>query len=360
MKMHSKRFRNSLKILFVTLVLWNSYFSFVSTARATTFPIPENSSTVTDAREAVTDIVTKTISHVFVIDTYAQMIVELPSIHLKNIRNIDAPLAQTVLQDYEEARIYAKVWLQDNHPQIVVMNEQILQYNTYFQKHYTNLIRYLNQNDKLTFTKEVNDLYQNSMDQKIKVDNVLDKLKQFRITIADNSQRLKSNSTQFIGMATSLHENIPFLKQQIETQQTIIKQYQDKMKTGELLQKGLMGCIGEPLIADAQDKIKSAEQTIQDLKIRMYGVQLEVSQMIDATAKMIYMTETIDTAIDAVQSMSDYWGTTSAKYQALLNNVENITNVDASFIKEDLHVTKESWESIQELAKQLQNTHSLD
>lgn len=86
-------------------------------------------------------------------------------------------------------------------------------------------------------------------------------------------------------------------------------------------------------------------------------MQLEVSQMIDATAKMIYMTETIDTAIDAVQTMSDYWGTTSAKYQVLLNNVENITNVDASFIKEDLHVTKDSWKSIQELARQLQHTH---
>ncbi|QDZ77504.1 hypothetical protein D0437_33275, partial [Bacillus cereus] len=139
MKMHSKRLLKSLKILFVTLVLCNIYLSFVSTARATTCPISENSFTVTDAREVVTDIVTKTISHVFVIDTYAQMIVELPSIHLENIRKIDAPLAQTVLQDYEETRSYAKLWLQDNHLQIVAMNEQILQYNTYFQKHYNNL-----------------------------------------------------------------------------------------------------------------------------------------------------------------------------------------------------------------------------
>lgn len=158
-------------------------------------------------------------------------------------------------------------------------------------------------------------------------------------------------------MATSLHENILFLKQQIEAQQTIIKQYQDQIKTGELLQKGLRGYIDEPLITDAQNKIKSTEQTIHDLKIKMYGVQLEVSQMIDATSNM---TEAVETAIDDVQSMSDYWGTTSVKYQALLNNIENITNVDASFIKEDLYVTKESWESIQELAKQLQNTHSLD
>ncbi|WP_410991129.1 HBL/NHE enterotoxin family protein [Bacillus cereus] len=351
MKMYNnKRFETVLKILFVPIILWSSSFSFVSTARATT---------ITDAGEVVKGSVIKMISHVFVMDTYAQMIVELPSLQLKNVQSIDAPLSQRILQDYEKTRTDAKLWLGDIQPNIVAMNEQILQYNTLFQKYYNNLMVYVNRKDKSTFIKEVDNLYQNSLAQKNKVDNVLDKLKQFRDIISGDSQRLKGDSVQFIAMATSLNENIPFLKQQIETQQIIIKQYQDQMKTGELLQKVLMGCIGEPFITNAEDKIKSAEQTIHDLKIKMYGLQWEVSQMIDATAKMIYMTETIDTAIDAVQNMSNYWKTTSAKYHVLLKNVANTTNVDFSFIKDDLHVTKESWESIQELAKQLQNTHLL-
>ncbi|MGR5968604.1 hypothetical protein ACT7C1_11620 [Bacillus paranthracis] len=74
MKMYNKRFETVLKILFVPIILWSSSFSFVSTARATT---------ITDAGEVVKDSVIKMISHVFVMDTYAQMIVELPSLQLK-------------------------------------------------------------------------------------------------------------------------------------------------------------------------------------------------------------------------------------------------------------------------------------
>lgn len=342
-------------VLFTMIILWvnGAFFSSISIAE-TPSNFKENSAPSTGI-EAPTDAVVKTISHTLVMDTYAHMIVDLPSIQLKDIESIDAPLTQKILKGYEETRGYATFWLHDIQDQMVTVNEDILHYNTVFQRYYTNLIKYLDENDKVNFSKEVNQLYQNSLTHEKNVENLLERLKQYRKNISDHSQNLKSDTVPFLAIATSLNNDIPFLKQQIETQQAIIKKYQDQIRQGEFLEKILLGCIGTSIIMDAEDNIKIAEQTIHDLKIKMYGVQWEVSQIIDATASIIYMAETLDMTIDAVQNLCNYWGTITAKYRVMLNNVNTMNDTNALFIKEDLSVTKESWEGIQNFANQLQD-----
>lgn len=92
-----------------------------------------------------------------------------------------------------------------------------------------------------------------------------------------DSKNLSEKSNITIQSLQETNKNIEQLRAEVkrlqeETQQTIIQQYQNKMKTSELLQKGLMGCIGEPFIANTQNKIKSPEQTIHDLKIKILDV----------------------------------------------------------------------------------------
>lgn len=358
--MQNKRHKILQPIFSVLLILWINCSCFISVTNADISSNLKTSASLSVETADAESSIAKTISHVLVLDTYAQMLIDLPSIHLENAGSIqNEPLTQKILQGYRTIHQYATSWLYGLQPQMVTVTQDVLQSNTFFQQSYTNLIAYVNNNDKINFSKEVNKLYQNSLTSKENVDSVLKQLKQYRNTLSDLSQNLKRDTVPFIAMATSTNTSIPILKQQIETQQNIIKNCQDQIKTGELLQKILLGCIGEPMITNAEDNIKIAEQTIHDLKIKMYGAQWEVAQIIDATSKVIFMTETIDTAIDAVQHLSSYWCTISAKYHVLLNNIQNINDINNTFIREDLLVARESSENIQKFTNQLQDIHSI-
>ncbi len=66
-----------------------------------------------------------------------------------------------------------------------------------------------------------------------------------------------------------------------------------------------------------------------------------------------YLTNTIDTAITALQNISNQWHTMGAKYHSLLQNVDSISPEELVFMKEDLSIAKDSWKNIKDYAEKI-------
>ncbi|PHE52965.1 enterotoxin, partial [Bacillus toyonensis] len=162
----------------------------------------------------------------------------------------------------------------------------------------------------------------------------------------------KDDSNQLKSILESTNAGIPLLQQQIDNFNNIIKENNDK-RGGYIALSVFMPPVGIPLIVTADKNIASAQQEIEQLKSRISGAEAELVILTDAKNKTEHMTETIDTAIDALQNISNQWHTIGAKYNSLLKNIDKIDPDRLAIIKVDLKIAKDSWQDLKNYADKL-------
>ncbi|MGR4032346.1 non-hemolytic enterotoxin NHE subunit B, partial [Bacillus sp. ZZQ-131] len=103
----------------------------------------------------------------------------------------------------------------------------------------------------------------------------------------------------------------------------------------------------------AKKELDNAQAEIQKITGQVTTAQLEVAGLTNIKTQTEYLTNTIDTAITALQNISNQWYTMGSKYNSLLQNVDSISPNDLVFIKEDLNIAKDSWKNIKDYAEKI-------
>ncbi|WP_404457081.1 MULTISPECIES: HBL/NHE enterotoxin family protein [unclassified Bacillus (in: firmicutes)] len=298
------------------------------------------------------EVMEKMGASILTIDSYALTIINQQLTDLSKISSINRDLQANMIQHQNDAQTNAIYWFDDLKPHMMKTNQNIVSYNDTFQASYNQLLAALDQKDTMTFKNELENLYNNILKDSQEVDGLLEKLKTFRNKMAEDTRSFKADSNQLISILESTNAGIPLLQQQINNYNNTIKENYDK-RGGYIALSVFMPPVGIPLIVTADNNIASAQQEIEQLKSRISGAEAELVILTDAKNKTEHMTATIDTAIDALQNISNQWHTIGSKYNSLLKNVDKINPDRIALLKIDLKIAKDSWQDLKNYADKL-------
>ncbi|KYG30330.1 enterotoxin [Bacillus gaemokensis] len=305
------------------------------------------------------EVMEKMGANILTMDSYAQTIRNQQQTDLSKISSINGDFKANMIKHQKDAQTNATYWIDDLKPDIMKTIQNSVSYNDTFQASYNELLAAvdqlriaIDQTNKVTFKFRLVRLYRSILENSEEMDGLLEKLKTFRNKMAEDTRSFKEDSNQLNSILESTNAGIPFLQQQINNFNNIIKENNDK-RGGYIALSVFMPPVGIPLIVTADKNIASAQQEIEQLKSRISGAEAELVILADAKNKTEHMTAAIDTAITALQNISNQWHTIGAKYDSLLKNVDNINPDRLALIKTQLKIAKDSWQDLKNYADKL-------
>ncbi|PEC22643.1 HBL/NHE enterotoxin family protein [Bacillus cereus] len=302
------------------------------------------------------EVMEKMGANILTMDSYAQTIRNQQQTDLSKISSIKSDLQANMIKHQKDAQTNATYWLDNLKPHMMKTIQNSVSYNDTFQASYDQLLAALDQKDsatfKATFKFRLVRLYRSILENSEEVDKLLESLKTFRNKMAEDTRSFKDDSNQLKSILESTNAGIPHLQQQIDNCNNTIKQNYDN-RGGYIALAVFLPFVGGPLIDTANKNIASAQQELEQLKSRISGAEAELVILTDAKNKTEHMTETIDTAITALQNISNQWHTIGSKYDSLLQNIDLIDPDELASIKTDLKIAKDSWQDLKNYADKL-------
>ncbi|PFV03938.1 enterotoxin [Bacillus cereus] len=296
------------------------------------------------------EVMEKMAANILTMDSYAQTIHNQQQTDLSNISSINGDLQANMIQHQKDAKTNATYWLDNLKPHMMKTIQNSVSYNDTFQASYNQLLAALDQKDsaifKSTFKFRLVRLYRSILENSEEVDKLLERLKTFRDTMAEDTRSFKDDSNQLMSILGSKNSGISLLQQQINYYNNIIEKHSRKRMELSIF-------VPQSERLQAREEIQFAKQEIEKLKSRISGVEPEVAILTDAKNKTEHMTAAIDPAITALQNISNQWHTIGAKYDSLLINVDNINPDRLAIIKVDLKIAKDSWQDLKNYADKL-------
>jgi len=280
--------------------------------------------------EGLKDAMERTGSNALVMDLYALTIIKQGNVNFGNVSTVDAALKGKVIQHQNTAR-----------------GNAIINYNTKFQNYYDTLVAAVDAKDKGTLTKGLTRLSSSINENKAQVDQLVEDLKKFRNKMTSDTQNFKGDANQITSILASQDAGIPLLQNQITTHNEAISKYNaiiigSSVATAlgpiaiiggaVVIATGARTPLGIALLAGgatavgggaagivlAKKELDSAQAEIQKITGQITTAQLEVAGLTNIKTQTEYLTNTIDTAITALQNISNQWYTMGSKYNSLL------------------------------------------
>ncbi|WP_144507345.1 HBL/NHE enterotoxin family protein [Bacillus mycoides] len=298
------------------------------------------------------EVMEKMGANILTMDSYAQTIRNQQQTDLSKISSINGDFKANMIKHQKDAQTNATYWLDNLKPDIMKTIQNSVSYNDTFQASYDQLLAAIDKKDIVTFKFRMVRLYRSILENSEEVDGLLEKLKTFRNKMAEDTSSFKADSDQLKSILESTNAGIPLLQQQIDNFNNIIKENYDK-RGGNIALAVFFPFVGIPLIVTADNNIASAQQEIEQLKSRISGAEAELVILTDAKNKTEHMTATIDTAIIALENISNQWHIIASKYDALIINIDNINPDKLVLIKTQLKIAKDSWQDLKNYADKL-------
>lgn len=293
-------------------------------------------------------------SNVAILDSYAQTILdkELPT--LNGITSINDELRGNITKNLTSAQANANDWLNDIKPNMRQSIKTVVNFNDVFQNHYDSMLEAIEQKNNQKLEAEISQLYQSILEYNQKVDVMVEDLMKFRDRLSNDVRSLKGNVNELQTSLSTSNADIPLMRKQIEYYNSVISSANGKIAGGAILCLALITCIaGGPMIDSAVKEKNHADEEIAKLEEKIAGIEKELILVTDIQSKLNYMADTTDKAINSLQSISNLWNVIGAKYRNLLDNVDNFDSKDFELLKEDLQISKASWEQLKQVADNL-------
>lgn len=332
--------------------------------------------------EGLKEAVEKTGSNALAMDLYALTVLKQANVNFSGINSLDTSLKTKVLYHQKVAKDNASQWLDSIKPQLILTNQNIINYNTKFQNYYDTLVKAVKEKNKDTLTTGLTRLSTSISENKTQVDTLISNLKTFRDKLTTDTQSFKEDSNQVTSILASQDAGIPLLQKQLETYNAAVSKYNSIIigssvatalgpvaiiagsvviwtGAGTPLGVGLIATgvgatgAGATGIVLAKKELDKAQTEIQKIAGQITQAQLEVAGLTNVKVQTEYLTTTIDTAIIALQNISNQWHTMGTKYTSLLQNVKTISPENLGFIMEDLEIAKDSWKDIKDYAEKI-------
>ncbi|KEK24277.1 non-hemolytic enterotoxin subunit B [Bacillus gaemokensis] len=384
----------ALSTLIAAMAAGNIMPTYASAAENTVKPAPIHAN-VTNAADkhgeyslgpdGLRDAIAKTGSNVLTMDLYALTILKQANANFNGITAIQDSLKAQIIQHQNVARGNANQWLDNLKPQLISTNQNIINYSTRFQNYYDTLVAAVDKKDKAALTDGLTRLSNSISDNKAEVDKLVADLKAFRNKMTSDTQSFKDDANQITSVLASQDAGIPLLEKQIAANMESINKNNAILIASSvatalgpvaiiggvaLIATGAGAGYGVPLIIVgigataggisgvvlAKKEIDRAQGEIQSLTGDITSMKLQVVGLTNLKQQTESLTQTIDIAIDALQNISTHWQTMGSKYNKVLQNVKFIQPEQLGFIKEDLKTAKDSWNQVQKLAENFQDS----
>ncbi|MGR5965118.1 HBL/NHE enterotoxin family protein [Bacillus cereus] len=324
-------------------------------------------------------------SHVIVLDAYALTLLKSPQIKLDKTlfkEQKDKDLVDAVINTQKVAQGNATHWVDVLKPELINVNQGIVNYGAKFDNYYQTIVDAVDAKDKKTTKQGVERLYNSVQENKKKVDQLVQNLKDFRNKLITDTNEFQSKTNQIVTNLEGKNAILPSLKQQIDAYNSQVSASIAMIASGGVLT--LMGTgfgvltvvltlsgVGIPfaaitgtvaagaigggvaLIVTGNNKLKEANAQIAKLTMQLKDTDLQVAALKVASGQTKTFTDTINVAIDSAEVLKDQWTTMGSKYKSLIDNIDEISPSSLAFIKEDLKTAKDSWVNIKSYADTL-------
>ncbi|MCU5276444.1 HBL/NHE enterotoxin family protein [Bacillus cereus] len=324
-------------------------------------------------------------SHVIVLDAYALTLLKSPQIKLDKTlfkEQKDKDLVDAVINTQKVAQGNATHWVDVLKPELINVNQGIVNYGAKFDNYYQTIVDAVDAKDKETTKQGVERLYNSVQENKKKVDQLVENLKDFRNKLIKDTNEFQSKTNQIVTNLEGKNAILPSLKQQIDAYNSQVSASIAMIASGGVLT--LMGTgfgvltvvltlsgVGLPfaaitgtvaagaigggvtLIVTGNNKLKEANAQIAKLTMQLKDTDLQVAALKVASGQTKTFADTINVAIDSAEALKDQWTTMGSKYKSLIDNIDEISPSSLAFIKEDLKTAKDSWVNIKSYADTL-------
>ncbi|MGH1328991.1 HBL/NHE enterotoxin family protein [Bacillus pretiosus] len=321
--------------------------------------------------EGLQDALRETGSQMLAMDLYALTIIKQANVNFDGLTTINNDLQTNMKNNQDVARENAKQWLDGLKPQVIQTNQDIVNYNTEFQSYFKDLVAAVNNKDKETTKAMLQELITSISVNEGKSNKLVQDLREFRNKIEADTRNLKDNSGKIAAILAGEKQGIPGMKKQIEANYTLIDE-NNKVYIASSVATALGAYLTATVIfapigaaglgggiygvVSSKQQINSAYEEIKKLTTGISNAEQQVAKLAILEKDTKSVTETIDQAITAVESIKTQWQTMGAKYESLHNNVEKIDPDKLAFIlNKQLNAAKESWDQISDYAKTIQD-----
>ncbi|HHL0974223.1 TPA: HBL/NHE enterotoxin family protein [Bacillus cereus] len=226
-----------------------------------------------------------------------------------------------------ETSIYeqAKQWQNDINPKMQALQNQILTYNDIFQSTYNDIQTQVQAKNKEQLLKLLEDMQSNITSKKQNVIDFLTILRDFKQNVAINSQQLQVDANQ--------------IKASMEGYRTTLDSLYDQ------------------LYATTSDSVREKlEDQTSDISEKLYDklepLYTQVTTIIDSLNGVDDGILNVGWLI-SLEDMNTNWTTIESKLQYLIQNIKNTSDINWTFITDDLNTVKKSWNEIYNKTKQL-------
>ncbi|KAB2489956.1 alpha-helical pore-forming toxin family protein [Bacillus cereus] len=330
------------------------------------------------------DTILETQKQVILLDMYALQLRQQPDFEFKYLKSHTDPeiglLHEKLTQDLINSKNHANTWLNQIKPQLINTNENIVSYSTKFSKFHTPLYLAAQDNDKVTLKKGLTILSKQVAEQKVQVAELTKSLQDFRANLEHDSSAFNTNTDKINVLLTAkggINESNKKLLETynatIETNNKIIIGASVALcaAVGLAIAGVVMVVLPEPSskvgatlafagvattvaaswgVANAVNDNNRLVTNVADITATMTGNDLLLADLTNASNRTKSLCNTLDTAIKNLQNTLDQWSGLESKYNHLIEQIDQTTTTDLTFITVDLDTAKEEWNSIAKMA----------
>ncbi|OTW90740.1 enterotoxin [Bacillus thuringiensis serovar cameroun] len=311
-------------------------------------------------------------SHMLTMDLYALTILKQSTINMDGIPSIKDNLKTDIKTNQQRTRENAEYWLGNLKTGLIQTNQNIISYDTKFQNYYKLLLKYRNDPTKLkTLLTNLNKDISANKDQ---VTELVNKMTEFRKKLQADTNNLQGNADTIVNLLTGEEAGIPLFQQQIEANKALIDENNKiyiassvATAAGAYLVLSPFAPIGAPIlgggiygVVSSQQQIIKAQEEIIKLTQNVSMAKLQVGRLAIVKSDIKNLTDTIDKAIDSLESIRTSWDTMGSKYVTFINRVSgtdpDIIDMDTDEIPADLKTVQDEWTKIREYAEKIQTS----
>ncbi|MHA2890545.1 HBL/NHE enterotoxin family protein [Bacillus cereus] len=322
--------------------------------------------------------------NVLALDLYANSLQKQPTASFQAASEVNETLNNSSIANQNKARKNSAEWLDTLKPQMIQINEDILNYATRIKNFSAPMKKAIKENNVKQFGNGLKLLLKDSTAHKERVDTLLTSLREYRTKISTDTQNLKQNTTDLTAAVAGDNAAIGVLQKQLAAYNTAINGATTTIALGStgivtgvllivtggvMLFTGAGEAFAVPVLAaggltlaggiagtvidakemdDLRTNIKDGATKLSTLNQEVVGLNLVNSQVQN-------FTQNIDKAIDALQNLSNDWGSVSAKYTSLLGDIEDTQGqiqekkgkeVIGAFAEAELDTVMDTWQAV--------------
>ncbi|EIT84742.1 non-expressed Enterotoxin C [Fictibacillus macauensis ZFHKF-1] len=285
------------------------------------------------------------------LDTYAKMILEQKELDLNGIRDVNNSLKSRITTHQSNVRGNASYWINTIAPKMSATTQGIIAYSKTFHEAYDTLVKDVKKKDANALASHLGNLMTSVSENKAKTDELISLLSQYRSSITSDTQNFKTDAEEITTILAANDATLPLLQNEINQINGSIKKGNDLIIAGGVLCATGIGCIaGGPMIANGKKMVNNGRNVLAQKTAELSSTQAEAAVLMNVKNQVNNLTSSIDSAITALQSVSNYWQSIESKYNNVIKNLKTVTPDDFNFLEEDLQVAKKSWDDLSQFA----------